>query len=106
MALEHVKAFYERLAADEAFYKQLQGTKSKVECSQVVKDAGYDFTEQEFEKYTSQLLRLNTSDELREMNEKELKAVFGGAYLFTTGAEPLPPYGHSPLEWIGNIQAF
>lgn len=80
MSLENVKAFYERLATDEVFRSQIQGVKNKDECRQIVQSAGYDFTQQEFEEYTVQLLELGASDgELMDLNEKELEAVFGGA---------------------------
>ena len=79
MSLENVKAFYENLANDEAFRTQLQNVTSKEECSQIVKAAGYDFTLEEYEEYTAQLLE-STDDEseLKDLNEKELAAVFGG----------------------------
>lgn len=80
MSLENVKAFYERLATDEVFRSQIQGVKNKDECSQIVQTAGYDFTQQEFEEYTVQLLESGATDgELMDLNEKELEAVFGGA---------------------------
>lgn len=80
MSRENVKAFYARLASDEAFRTQIQGVKSKAECSQIVKSAGYEFTSEEYEEYTAQLLELNASDnELQDLDEKELEAVFGGA---------------------------
>jgi predicted ribosomally synthesized peptide with nif11-like leader len=79
MSLASVKAFYEHLAHDEAFRTQIQSVNSKEECSQIVKAAGYDFTQEEYEEYTYQLLE-STSDEseLQDINEKELAAVFGG----------------------------
>lgn len=80
MSLENVKAFYERLATDEVFRSQIQNVKTKDECSQIVKSSGYDFTQQEFEEYTVQLLESGATDgELMDLNEKELEAVFGGA---------------------------
>ncbi|MEH1920018.1 Nif11-like leader peptide family natural product precursor [Nostoc sp.] len=79
MSLEHVKAFYEQLANDEAFRNQIQGVNSKEECSQIVKAAGYDFTIEEYEEYTTQLLEsTNGEGELKDLSEKELAAVFGG----------------------------
>ena len=80
MSLQNVKAFYERLASDEAFRTQLQAVKSKEECSQIVKNAGYDFTTDEFEEYTAQLLESSSdNNEIKDLDEKELEAVFGGA---------------------------
>ncbi|MCC5614780.1 Nif11-like leader peptide family natural product precursor [Nostoc sp. CHAB 5836] len=79
MSLENVGVFYERLAKDEGLRTQIQGAKSKDECSQIVKNAGYNFTSQEFEEFTAQLLELDTNDgELQNLDEKELAAVFGG----------------------------
>ena len=79
MSLEHVKGFYEKLANDEAFRNQIQGVNSKEECSQIVKAAGYDFTLEEYEEYTAQLLESAAGEgELKDLSEKELAAVFGG----------------------------
>lgn len=84
MSLTNVKAFYQRLANDEAFRSQIQNVKSKEECSQIVRAAGYNFTQQEYEEYTAQLLESDTGDsELKDLSEQELEAVFGGAsFLF------------------------
>nr|AVH79600.1 Nif11-type precursor [Nostoc sp. PCC 9229] len=91
MSLEHVKAFYEKLANDEAFRNQIQGVNSKEECSQIVKAAGYDFTLEEYEEYTAQLLEsANGEAEFKDLSEKELAAVFGGL----TGKPKIQPlYG-------------
>lgn len=94
MSIENVQAFYVKLANDEAFRAQIQGVKSKDECSQVVKSAGYDFTQDEFEEYTAQLLEATDGEgELKDLNEQELEAVFGGVSLIpsksTIIAQPL-----------------
>jgi predicted ribosomally synthesized peptide with nif11-like leader len=79
MSLQDVKAFYQRLADDESFRNQIQNVKSKEECSQIVRAAGYDFTQQEYEEYTIQLLETDgTAEELKDLSEQELEAVFGG----------------------------
>jgi predicted ribosomally synthesized peptide with nif11-like leader len=84
MSIENVKAFYARLANDEAFRTQIQDVSNKDECSQIVKAAGYDFTSQELEEYTAYLLELGTNEsEFRDLNEKELEAVFGGGNIST-----------------------
>ncbi|MCW5314575.1 Nif11-like leader peptide family natural product precursor [Nostoc sp. KVJ3] len=91
MSLEHVKAFYVKLANDEAFSTQIQAVNSKEECSQIVKAAGYDFTLEEYEEYTTQLLESAEGEgELKDLSEKELAAVFGGL----TGKPKIQPlYG-------------
>ncbi|MEH1819598.1 MAG: Nif11-like leader peptide family natural product precursor [Nostoc sp.] len=91
MSLEDVKGFYEKLANDEAFRNQIQAVNSKEECSQIVKAAGYNFTLEEYEEYTTQLLEsANGEGELKDLSEKELAAVFGGL----TGKPKIQPlYG-------------
>jgi predicted ribosomally synthesized peptide with nif11-like leader len=79
MSLEHVKAFYEQLATDENFRNQIAGVETKEQCSKIVKAAGYDFTQAEYEEYTYQLLEsANSEGEIQDLGEKELAAVFGG----------------------------
>ncbi len=104
MGIEQVKAFYTRLSSDAAFYKQLQLTGSKAECRQVVKLAGYSFTDNEFEAYTAQLLSANIFDDhqYESVDGKELEAVLGGASAFIQESVPMPPYGHSP-ELLANL---
>lgn len=100
MSLQNVKSFYKRLASDETFRTQLQAVKSKDECSQIVKNAGYDFTSKEFEEYTAQLLESKSGndeitdlDEMTDLNEKELDAVFGGAWSIVGKPIIHPMYG-------------
>ncbi|ACK66690.1 protein of unknown function nitrogen fixation [Rippkaea orientalis PCC 8801] len=94
MSLVDVKSFYQRLAKDEAFRTQLQEVTSKEECSQLVQASGYNFTQEEFESYTSELLEssLNEGD-LQDLNEKELEAVFGGASSRIGRGKIQPLYG-------------
>ncbi|MBW4625168.1 MAG: Nif11-like leader peptide family RiPP precursor [Brasilonema octagenarum HA4186-MV1] len=98
MSLENVKAFYQRLGTDEAFRTQVQGANTKDECSQTVKSAGYDFTQEELKEYTAELLELSADeDELAELDEKELVTIFGGiaarSELWLPTPSFLPLYG-------------
>jgi predicted ribosomally synthesized peptide with nif11-like leader len=97
MSLANVKAFYQRLANDEAFRGQIQNVNSKEECSAIVQAGGYDFTPQEYEEYTAQLLDSDgTAEELQDLNERELEAVFGGVRrIILPGGGPIyqPMYG-------------
>lgn len=80
MTIENVKAFYERLAIDEAFKVQIDSAQSKQQCSQIALAAGYDFTQDEFEKFTRQLLdSVNAEQNFDELSERELEAAVGGA---------------------------
>lgn len=80
MSIEHVKAFYNRLTEDEEFRIQLQNVSSKEECKQIVQAAGYYFTQEELEGHTAELLESDEAEnQLQDLGEKELAAVFGGA---------------------------
>jgi predicted ribosomally synthesized peptide with nif11-like leader len=100
MSLENVKAFYKRLASDESFRDRLEKVKTQDEYSQILKSAGYEFTEAEFEAYTARLLDREADDgELRELDPQELEAVMGGATLPYDRKWRLPPltvYGLPP----------
>ncbi len=79
MSLESVKAFYQRLAKDQEFRTQLKGLETSEESRQLLQQAGYNFTEEEYETYTAELLESNLDEgDLKDLNEKELEAVFGG----------------------------
>ncbi len=85
MSLESVKAFYQRLAKDEEFRSRLEGLETSEQSSQLLQQAGYNFTEEEFENYTAELLESNLNEgDLKDLNEQELEAVFGGM-------TPFPP---------------
>lgn len=107
MSLQDVQLFYERIATDVELRTKIQAVTSKEECSQRVREAGFDFTEDEFETYTRQLLELQFSDgELKDLNEQELEAVIGGlARLYPPRIVPLygviwPPYEVVPLYGV------
>jgi predicted ribosomally synthesized peptide with nif11-like leader len=103
MSIENVKAFYQRVANDSAFSERLKNSKSKNECSQIAKEAGYDFTREEYEEFTAQLLELKTIDsEFRELDREELAVIFGGM-IGTKYMSQLPPYGHSPELYNSSV---
>ena len=99
MSKKHVQAFYERLAKDETFKAQIQGSQSKSECSQIVREAGYDFTQEEFEEFTAQLL-----DSSAELDETELEAAVGGIFLRNEKIVPVPLYGSVPPDPINYLE--
>ncbi|MFM6024692.1 MAG: Nif11-like leader peptide family natural product precursor [Dolichospermum sp.] len=96
MSLENVKSFYKHLADNEDFRDQIKSAENKEECSRIVKSAGFDFTLEEYEEYTYQLLEsANSEDEIQDLGEKELAAVFGGITGITSIIRPIirPLYG-------------
>ena len=99
MSLENVRAFYERIADDREFLEQLQATETQEEGKKILEEAGYDFTAEELEEYTSQVLESSDAEDsvLEDLNEKEMAAVFGGLKIV-----PIPLYG---IPWWPPIQA-
>ncbi|AFZ59474.1 Nif11-like leader peptide family natural product precursor [Anabaena cylindrica FACHB-243] len=81
MSLENVRDFYERLATDDDFRNQIQGVESRELGRQILQDSGYNFSPEEFEEYTEQLLESSNSDDsLRVLSEQEAEAVIGGFF--------------------------
>jgi predicted ribosomally synthesized peptide with nif11-like leader len=102
MSIENVKAFYARLAIDEAFRAEVEGARTQEKCAQTLKQSGYDFTQKELEDYTAQLLQVDSSDELKNLDEKELVAVLGGFQAIIQPGTNLPLiYGGPPgSDWL------
>ncbi len=102
MSLNNVRLFYERLLIDEAFNAQIQSVSTKEQCSQIVKAQGYDFTQQEFEDYTAQMLEADSAmQEFQSLNDRELEAVVGGIRSILGRPGLMPMYGVvPPTEWM------
>ena len=92
MSLENVQAFYERIAHDKEFLAELQATQTQEEGRKILVEAGYDFTTEELEEYTSQALESTDAEDnvLEDLNEEQLATVFGG---FRPALQPQPMYG-------------
>jgi len=80
MSLQNVQAFYERIAEDREFLAQLQATQTQEEGKKILAEAGYDFTSEELEEYTSQMLESTDPENnmFEELNEEQMAAVVGG----------------------------
>lgn len=106
--LEKVKEFLIRLVKDEVFVQQLQGSETE-QTQKILQDAGYSFTQEEFETATIALLDLKEQDEFHELTEAELVGAIGGlinqypiiqpmygVVVEPPGKYPRPPY---PFPW-------
>lgn len=95
--LEKVKEFLTRLIKDRAFLTQLENSNIN-ERNEFLQNTGYNFSKEEFETATIQLLDLKEKGEFTELSEEELVAAVGG---FIGGKYPIvqPLYGviRSPL---------
>ncbi len=74
MSVESAKAFYERVATDEAFQKQLRNAASNNQRLKIILAAGYSFTSQEWEIALAQISRSDDS----KLSDVELEAIAGG----------------------------
>jgi predicted ribosomally synthesized peptide with nif11-like leader len=94
--MSSVEAFYSRLAQDEVFRNQVQNATSKEECRQIVKAAGYDFTQDELEAHNTKILATDElhSLQIQELGEKEMAAVLGGFH----GGKIMQIYGSPDLR--------
>lgn len=93
MSIESAKAFYQRVTTDEAFQTQLQSAASE-ERTAIIQEVGYDFTPEEWEAATAQVLE--AAEINRELNDAELEAIAGGMpHMVTIYGVALPP----DLNW-------
>lgn len=93
MSLESAKAFYERVATDEAFFSQYQSAVNADVRRDILLTAGYDFTAEEWDAAMAQVSK--SSDEL---DNAQLETVSGG--IITGGCVYLPklPQKFPPIE--------
>ncbi len=93
MFLESVIRFYKRLVKDQDFRSQLETAASPEECRKMMQEAGYEFTQEEFETATVQILEENKlrdlDDSFSELSEQELELAVGGVWSSYLGWSPL-----------------
>ncbi|MEM7795030.1 MAG: Nif11-like leader peptide family RiPP precursor [Cyanobacteria bacterium P01_C01_bin.118] len=75
--LEKVKEFLIRLVKDSTFITQLQ-QRSADQVQSFLQDAGYDFSQDEFESATLKILDLKEQNQFHELSEAELVGAVGG----------------------------
>ena len=86
--LEKVKNFLIRLVKDEAFRTQLMSDKID-EVVKVMESGGYNFSQEEFETASIQILELKELGLFEDLSEEELVGAFGGGGLISAVAQPL-----------------
>jgi predicted ribosomally synthesized peptide with nif11-like leader len=87
MSVESARAFYQKFTTDEAFRSQLQNV-AEEERTNIIQEAGYNFTPEEWNVVIAQVSEaIERSDEL---DEGELEAVSGGAFITPIYGTGLP----------------
>jgi predicted ribosomally synthesized peptide with nif11-like leader len=75
MTIENAKAFYQRMTEDSDFRTPFESASTKEERQQLIKDAGYDFTADEWQAAVTEIQAADSNEELQE---EELEAIAGG----------------------------
>jgi predicted ribosomally synthesized peptide with nif11-like leader len=75
MSIENAKAFYQRMTEDSDFRTPFESASTKEERQQLIKDAGYDFTADEWQEAVAEIQAADSDEELQE---EELEAIAGG----------------------------
>jgi predicted ribosomally synthesized peptide with nif11-like leader len=75
MSIENAKAFYQRMTEDSEFRTPFEEASTKEERQQLIQDAGYDFTADEWEEAIAEIQAADSNEELQE---EELEAIAGG----------------------------
>jgi predicted ribosomally synthesized peptide with nif11-like leader len=105
MSIQSVKEFYVQLAVDEAFRAKVKGAQGLEQGMAIIQEAGYDFTAEEWEDYTVQILE--ASSPLQELTEQQSEAVVGGtsqpATPWTFPGVQLPPGVNIPPDILSGL---
>ena len=95
MSIENARSFYVRVTTDEEFRTQLEQTATAEERQQIIRTAGFEFTNEEWETAKEQILAASNSNE-GDLSDTELTAISGGLVPFPF--PPTPIYG-KPIDW-------
>jgi predicted ribosomally synthesized peptide with nif11-like leader len=89
MSIKNAKAFYQRITEDSDFRTPFESASTKEERRQLIKDAGYDFTTDEWQ---AAIAEIQAVDSNQEIQEAELEAVSGGFQAVAIYGVVLPNY--------------
>jgi predicted ribosomally synthesized peptide with nif11-like leader len=93
MTIESAKAFYQRMTEDNTFRAPFEEASTKEERQQLIKDAGYDFTADEWQQAMTEIQAADSDEELKE---EELEAIAGGIIGLIYGS--IPPF--DIYDWL------
>ncbi|WHH58258.1 Nif11-like leader peptide family natural product precursor [Petroclostridium sp. X23] len=75
MSKENIEKFIEELKNDPVFLDKLKEVKTKSELFAILKEAGYEFNQEELKEFTS------SDQKATELSDEELNNVTGGGWL-------------------------
>lgn len=80
MTIESAKSFFQKINVDADFHILFKSAPTNKEQQQLIKDSGYDFTQEEWQAV---LTEIQADDSTQEFTEKELRAIAGAFYAKT-----------------------
>lgn len=80
MSVESAKEFLLRLGTDETFREQIANAPSVEDSKRIAQEAGYNFTDEDYQVATSQILESASTE--NELSDEQLESVAGGALNF------------------------
>ncbi|MEM7592900.1 MAG: Nif11-like leader peptide family natural product precursor [Cyanobacteria bacterium P01_A01_bin.83] len=100
MSKESAKACFIKLQTDKDFENQLKQAQTRAEREEIIKNAGFDFTDEEWDAFAQESRDALNSEEAQELSEEDLENVAGGGILLDRGI--MAAYGMSPFKgWDG-----
>jgi predicted ribosomally synthesized peptide with nif11-like leader len=75
MSIENARAFYQRMTEDNNFRSPFETASTKEEKQQLIKNAGYEFTVDEWQ---AAMKELEVANDTEELSEADLEAIAGG----------------------------
>jgi predicted ribosomally synthesized peptide with nif11-like leader len=97
MSIKNAKAFYQRITEDSDFRTPFESASTKEERRQLIKDAGYDFTTDEWQAAVTEIQAVDSNQEIQEA---ELEAVSGGFQAVAIYGVVLPNYDDDIFGWV------
>jgi predicted ribosomally synthesized peptide with nif11-like leader len=78
---DKVKEFLVRIVKDDEFRTSVAAQKNPEDRSQLLQESGYTFTPSEFDSASIKILELAEQGLFTDLNDNELVAVMGGAFM-------------------------
>ena len=78
---DKVKEFLVRIVKDDEFRTSVAAQKNPENRSQLLQESGYNFTPSEFDSASIKILELAEQGLFTDLNDNELVAVMGGAFM-------------------------
>jgi predicted ribosomally synthesized peptide with nif11-like leader len=88
MTIENAKAFYQKMTDDSDFRTPFEEASTNEERQQLIKDAGYNFTADEWQAAVAEIQATDSNEELQE---EELEAIAGGVQAIAMYGVIWPP---------------